>query len=53
MDELGGEGVAECGEGAGEFGEGDVAGAVSVEAVEERAPGGEECPEVSGRFSEY
>lgn len=47
LDELGAEAVAEGDEGVAELGEGDVAAAVDVEAVEEGTPGGEERPEAA------
>jgi len=47
-----GEAIAEGCEGGGEFGEGDCARVVDVEAVEEGAPGGEEGPEGAGWVSE-
>jgi hypothetical protein len=43
-DELLGETVSKGDEGFVEFGEGDAARVVLVEAVEEVAPGGEEAP---------
>ena len=46
-----GEAIAEGCEGGGEFGEGDCARVVDVEAVEEGAPGGEEGPEGTGWVS--
>jgi len=44
--------VAEGCESGGEFGKGDCARVVDVEAVEEGAPGGEEGPERAGWVSE-
>jgi hypothetical protein len=47
LHETGGETVAEGDEGVAELVEGDVSGAIGVEAVEEGAPGGEEGPEAA------
>lgn len=47
LDKLRGEAVAERNQGVGELGEGNVAGAIDVEAVKERAPGGEERPQAA------
>jgi hypothetical protein len=46
-DELLGEAVPEGEEGFVEFGKGDAAALVGVEAVEEVAPGGEEAPQAA------
>lgn len=47
LDKRRGEAVAERDEGVCEFGEGNVAGAIDVEAIKECAPRGEEGPEAA------